>query len=140
MRSDLGHCEALYLRLETALSPGDGLTLLVPSPDQAPVLIAAPLGDTVLSRHVLAVLHHLGVLHLLLALGAPHHLVLGREDPHAAPWFVQHLQPTHGECLHLAVHLSHLHTNLLPPLHTGLDELCLTAAVEIEKLLIKISD
>ena len=101
MRSDLGHCEALYLRLETALSPGDGLTLLVSGPDQRSILIAPPLSDTVLLRHIPAVLNHLGVLDLLLELGAPHHRVLGREDPHTAPWFVQHLQTTQWECLHL---------------------------------------
>ena len=149
MRPDLGHSEALSLRDEAALSPGDGLALLVPGPDQRPVLIPAPLGDAVLPGHIVAVLHHLGVLVLLLGLGAPHDLVLGREDPHTAPWLVEHLQSTHGECFHLetrgsvvsgslqaqltnlAVHLSHLHTNLLPPLFTGLDELRHTAAAKI---------
>ena len=101
MRADLGHCEALYLRLQTALSPGDGLTLLVSSPDQRSISVPVPLGDTILLRHIPAVFHHLGVPHLLLGLGAPHDLVLGREHPHTPPWFVQHLQPTHWECFHL---------------------------------------
>ena len=74
---------------------------MVPSPDQATISITTPLSDTVLPRHIVAVLHHLGVLHLLLGLGAPHDLILGREDSHTAPWFVQHLQAAHWEGFHL---------------------------------------
>ena len=150
--TDLRHCEVLYLGLEAALSPGDRLTLLVSGPEERSVLIAAPLSDTVLLGDIAAVLHHLGVLVLLLGLGAPHDLVLGGEDPHTAPGFVDHLQTTHRECLHLetsgsvvsgrlqgrltnlALHLSDLHTNLLPPLLTGFDELRLTTAAKIWNL------
>ena len=50
---------------------------------QLPPTVPRPLCDAVLLGDVLAVLHHLGVLHLLLALSAPHHLVLVRE--HSQP-------------------------------------------------------
>ena len=99
--TDLRHCEVLYLRLEAALSPGDRLTLLVSGPEERSVLIAAPLSDTILLGDIAAVLHHLGVPDLLLELGAPHDGELVGEHSHTAPWFVQHLQPTHWEGFHL---------------------------------------
>ena len=98
---DLRDCEALYLGLQAALSPGDRLTLLVSSPEESSVLIAAPLSDTILLGDIAAVLHHLGVPDLLLELGAPHDGELVGEDSNTAPWFVEHLQPTNWECFHL---------------------------------------
>ena len=68
---------------------------------QLPHTVPRPLRDAVLLGDVLTVLHHLGVLHPLLGLGAPHDLILGRKDSHTAPGLVQHLQPTHWECFHL---------------------------------------
>ena len=123
---------------------------MVSSPEERSVLIAAPLSDTILLGDIAAVLHHLGVPDLLLELGAPHDGELVGEDSHTAPWFVEHLQPTHWEGFHLgtmggqwyqsgcrltfsylAVHLSDLHTNRLPPLHAGLDELSHTTSPRI---------
>ena len=74
---------------------------MVSSPEERSVLIAAPLSDTILLGDIAAVLHHLGVLDLLLELGAPHDGELVGEDSHTAPWFVEHLQPTHWEGFHL---------------------------------------